>query len=79
MKFNFVRRFLRKCQDINPFLFPVWIHISIKLALGELMNPRKFVYKEMGGGIAQWLAYFLLDPAALGSIPSIPSNIFIWL
>ena len=26
----------------------------------------------MEGSIAQWLAYLLPDPAALGSIPSIP-------
>ena len=26
----------------------------------------------MGGNTAQWLGYFLTDPAALGSIPSIP-------
>ena len=27
---------------------------------------------KIGGCKAQWLAYLLLDPAALGSIPSIP-------
>ena len=26
----------------------------------------------MQGNIAQWLAYLLLDPAAPGSIPSVP-------
>ena len=26
----------------------------------------------VGGGIAQWIAYLLPDPAAAGSIPSVP-------
>ena len=30
---------------------------------------------EGEGSIAQWLAYLLPDPAALGSIPSITKNI----
>ena len=28
----------------------------------------------LGGSIAQWLSYLLLEPAAPGSIPSIPEN-----
>ena len=31
-------------------------------------------YASKGGNIAQWLAYLLLYPAALGSIPSIPKK-----
>ena len=32
------------------------------------------IAKAEGGSIAQWLAYLLPDPAALGLIPSIPKN-----
>ena len=32
------------------------------------------VLEQAGGSIPQWLAYFLLDPAALGLIPNIPKN-----
>ena len=29
----------------------------------------------LGGSIAQWFAYLLLDPAAPGSIPSVPEKL----
>ena len=32
--------------------------------------------KLKGGGIAQWIAFTLPDPPALGLIPGVPDNLF---
>ena len=37
-------------------------------------TKQKYILSGEGGGVASTIAYLLSDPAALGSIPSVPKN-----
>ena len=38
------------------------------------MQPQTTIIRGEWDSTAQWIAYLLLDHAALGSIPSVPNN-----